>query len=134
MKNKKGDTRTKTLIDDIAKQEKKISKIEELWEFYELYKSKMEAAHYLDFDDMICFVLDKFENEAGFLSKIANQYEYLLVDEYQDTNKSQNEIVFNLTKALESENVFVVGDDDQIIYSFQGAKLDTIEKFLKRIS
>lgn len=130
-KNKKGDTRTKTLIDDIAKQEKKIAKIEELWEFYELYKSKMEAAHYLDFDDMICFVLDKFENEAGFLSKIANQYEYLLVDEYQDTNKSQNEIVFNLTKALESENVFVVGDDDQIIYSFQGAKLDTIEKFLK---
>lgn len=130
-KNKKGDTRTKTLIDDITKQEKKIAKIEELWEFYELYKSKMEAAHYLDFDDMICFVLDKFENEAGFLSKIANQYEYLLVDEYQDTNKSQNEIVFNLTKALESENVFVVGDDDQIIYSFQGAKLDTIEKFLK---
>lgn len=130
-KNKKGDTRTKTLIDNISNQEKKIAKIEELWKFYELYKSKMEAEHYLDFDDMICFVLDKFENEPGFLSQVANKYEYLLVDEYQDTNKSQNEIVFHLTKALESENVFVVGDDDQIIYSFQGAKLDTIEKFLK---
>lgn len=130
-KNKKGDTRTKTLIDNISNQEKKIAKIEELWKFYELYKSKMEAEHYLDFDDMICFVLDKFENEPGFSSQVANKYEYLLVDEYQDTNKSQNEIVFHLTKALESENVFVVGDDDQIIYSFQGAKLDTIEKFLK---
>nr|QGT49624.1 hypothetical protein Melaina855_0110 [uncultured Candidatus Melainabacteria bacterium] len=130
-KNKKGDTRTKTLIDDISSLEKKIAKITELWNFYECYKAKMEAEHYLDFDDMISFVLDKFENEPGFVSQVANKYEYLLVDEYQDTNKSQNEIVFHLTKSLNSENVFVVGDDDQIIFSFQGAKLDTIEKFLQ---
>lgn len=111
--------------------EKKIAKAEELWKFYELYKSKMEAQHYVDFNDMINFVLDKFETEPAFLSQIANKYEYILVDEYQDTNRNQNEIVFKLTKALESENVFVVGDDDQIIYTFQGARLDTIEKFLE---
>lgn len=111
--------------------EKKIAKAEELCKFYELYKSKMEELHYVDFSDMINLVLDKFEAEPAFLSQIANKYEYILVDEYQDTNKNQNEIVFKLTKALESENVFVVGDDDQIIYTFQGAKLDTIEKFLE---
>ena len=111
--------------------EKKIAKAEELWKFYKLYKSKMEDQHYVDFNDMINFVLDKFETEPAFLSQIANKYEYILVDEYQDTNRNQNEIVFKLTKALESENVFVVGDDDQIIYTFQGARLDTIEKFLE---
>ena len=111
--------------------EKKIAKAEELWMFYELYKSKMEDQHYVDFNDMINFVLDKFEIEPAFLSQIANKYKYILVDEYQDTNRNQNEIVFKLAKALESENVFVVGDDDQIIYTFQGARLDTIEKFLE---
>lgn len=129
-KNKKGDTRIKTLIGNIEDLESKIAKAKELWDFYELYLSKTIKNHYLDFNDMICLVLDKFENNPAFLDKIANNYEYILVDEYQDTNKSQNSIVFNLTKALKSENVFVVGDDDQIIYSFQGAKLDTIEKFL----
>ena len=119
------------VIGGIEKLEKQIAKAEVLWEFYELYKSKMEEQHYVDFNDMINFVLDKFETEPAFLSQIANKYEYILVDEYQDTNRNQNEIVFKLTKALESENVFVVGDDDQIIYTFQGARLDTIEKFLE---
>lgn len=131
VKLKKGDTRTKTLVGNIESHAKKIEQARELWEFYELYQSKMDTNHYIDYNDMINCVLEKFETSPAFLDKAANKYEYLLVDEYQDTNKSQNEIVFNLTHALISENVFVVGDDDQIIYSFQGAKLDTIEKFLE---
>ena len=110
---------------------KKIEQAKELWTFYELYQSKLEAQRYLDFNDMINMVLDKFEANQSFLYDIANRYEYIMVDEYQDTNKSQNEIVFALSHASETENVFVVGDDDQIIYRFQGAKLDTIEKYLK---
>lgn len=121
----------KRIPDGIESLEKKIAKVQELWKFYELYKAKMEEQHYVDFNDMINYVLDKFEEEPSFLYTIANKYKYILVDEYQDTNKNQNAIVFHLTKSLESENVFVVGDDDQIIYSFQGAKLDTIEKFLE---
>ncbi len=109
---------------------KKIEKACELWDFYELYSQKMYALRYLDFSDMINFVLDKFEKNPAFLNKIANEYEYVLVDEYQDTNASQNEIIFNLARALNSKNIFVVGDDDQIIYSFQGARLDSIENFL----
>ena len=130
-KLKKGDTRTKTLVSSIETQGKKIEQARELWQFYELYQSKMETNHYIDYNDMINSVLDKFEDSPSFLDKAANKYEYLLVDEYQDTNYSQNSIIFNLTHALKSENVFVVGDDDQIIYTFQGAKLDTIEKFLE---
>lgn len=131
-KTEQGKKITQKLLDGIDRLEKKIAKAQELWKFYELYRSKMEELHYLDFNDMINLVLEKFEEDSGFLSQIANKYEYILVDEYQDTNKRQNEIVFYLTEALESENVFVVGDDDQIIYTFQGARIDTIEKFLQK--
>jgi DNA helicase-2/ATP-dependent DNA helicase PcrA len=122
-KLKKGETRVKTLTGNIETQQKKIDQAKELWEFYELYQTKMGKNHYIDYNDMINSVLTKFDSNPAFLDKIANEYEYILVDEYQDTNKSQNEIVFNLTKNLKSENVFVVGDDDQIIYTFQGAKI-----------
>lgn len=130
-KLKKGDKRIKTLVSSIEAQGKKIEQARELWAFYERYQTKMEQNHYIDYNDMINCVLDKFDSSPAFLDKVANKYEYLLVDEYQDTNQSQNAIVFNLAHALKSENVFVVGDDDQIIYTFQGAKLDTIEKFLE---
>ncbi len=130
-KTEKGQKIPKKIPQGIERLKKQIAKAEELWKFYELYQSKMEELHYFDFNDMINLVLNKFEEDPAFLSQIANKYEYILVDEYQDTNKKQNEIVFYLTKALESENVFVVGDDDQIIYTFQGARLDTVEKFLE---
>lgn len=110
---------------------KKVEQAKELWTFFELYQQKMYEQRYIDYNDMINIVLEKFESSPSFLHKIANRYEYIMVDEYQDTNKSQNEIVFVLSHALDSENVFVVGDDDQIIYRFQGAKLDTIENYLK---
>ena len=119
---------------NIEKAELKIAKAEELWAFYEKYQEKMSKNHYLDYNDMISFVLEKFETSAGFLSKVANKYKYILVDEYQDTNLSQNSIVLYLTRAMENQNIFVVGDDDQIIFTFQGAKLDTIEKFLTEFS
>lgn len=110
---------------------KKVEQAKELWTFYELYGEKIAAQRYLDFNDMINMVLERFESSPSFLHQIANRYEYIMVDEYQDTNKSQNEIVFALSHALETENIFVVGDDDQIIYRFQGAKLDTIENYLR---
>lgn len=128
-KHAKGQFRTKTLEDKKTELEKEILKLQELWSFYELYQEKMDKFHLIDFNDMINLVLDKFESSPSFLEKISNQFEYILVDEYQDTNKSQNEIVFKLSSTC--KNVFVVGDDDQIIFGFQGAKLDTIEKYLE---
>jgi len=131
-KDSKDTKRLAKLPDLISTSEKEIRKAEEIWEFYEAYKAKTEREHYIDFDDMIGLVLDKFENSTAFLDKIANKYDYIMVDEYQDTNSSQNEIIFNLIKEIKSQNIFVVGDDDQIIYSFQGANLDTINGFLKQ--
>jgi len=130
-KKLKGDTRLKTDLGSLDTITKKINQAIELWQFYELYQEKLNKQRYLDFNDMINLVLDKFEQDSSFLAQIANRFEYIMVDEYQDTNKSQNDIVFNLASALDSQNIFVVGDDDQIIYRFQGAKLDTIQNFLK---
>lgn len=127
-KHSKGNFKTKTLENKKLELEKEINQMRELWGFYELYEEKKDKFHLIDFNDMINLVLNKFESSPSFLEKISKQYEYILVDEYQDTNKSQNEIVFNLSSNC--ENVFVVGDDDQIIFGFQGAKLDTIEKYL----
>lgn len=120
---------TKGKKDDIESLSKKIAQMKELWSFYELYTHKMKELNYIDFHDMINMVLEKFEDEdSSLLEEIAKKYEYILVDEYQDTNKAQNDVVFALSKYC--PNIFVVGDDDQIIYTFQGANLDTIENFL----
>ena len=114
---------------EIGSLANKIDQMKELWGFYELYTKKMRELNYIDFHDMINMVLEKFEDEnSSLLEEIAYKYEYILVDEYQDTNKAQNDIVFALSKFC--PNIFVVGDDDQIIYTFQGANLDTIENFL----
>ncbi len=125
------DKPTKKRKDDIENLTKKIAQMKELWGFYNLYTQKMRALNYIDFHDMINLVLEKLEEEdSSLLEEIAYKYEYILVDEYQDTNKAQNDIVFALSKFC--PNVFVVGDDDQIIYTFQGANLGTIETFLDK--
>ena len=115
----------------IEKLQLKIDKMSELWLIYEHYKEKCKERNLIDFSDMIDMVLTKFEEDKDFLSEIANNYEYIMVDEYQDTNASQNAIVINLAKAQTKKNVFVVGDDDQIIYRFQGADLYTVNNFRK---
>lgn len=125
----------KEVEDTLPKQaeylEQSIAKMKELWGLYELYEQKKKAAGYIDFTDMINCVLDKFEDKnSDILREVSNMYDFVLVDEYQDTNTAQNEIVFHLGENC--ENLFVVGDDDQIIFSFQGAHLDTIENLIKK--
>ena len=123
----------KKITDDLGKEkeklENKIPKMYELWQLYELYNKKLHDDYgCIDFYDMINMVLEKFEDKnSKLLEEIAYKYEYILVDEYQDTNKSQNDIVFALSGYC--PNIFVVGDDDQIIYTFQGASLDTLENY-----
>lgn len=120
----------KNLEDKVPDLEKKIGQARELWRLFESYTIKMRELSLLDFNDMIALVLMKFSESASFLDKIASNYDYFLVDEYQDTNNSQNALVFSFVDAKEEKNIFVVGDDDQIIYAFQGAQIDNIEKFL----
>lgn len=120
----------KTFLNSYESHKRKINKAKELWDIYEKYDVKLKQNNYIDFNDMINMVLEAFDNNSEFLERVAHQFKYFLVDEYQDTNYSQNKIVFKLAQGANSRNIFVVGDDDQIIYEFQGAKTDTLEKFL----
>ncbi len=129
-REQRGETRNKGRYDEIAKIEEKIAKALELWDIYELYSTKMLENNLIDFSDMINYVLDAFDEDKAFLKEVSKKYKYFLVDEYQDTNEAQNAIIFNLLEGNPEKNIFVVGDDDQIIYSFQGAKTDTLENFL----
>ena len=128
----KGETRNKTRLAEIEKIKTNIEKAKELWTLYELYSNKMHALSLIDFSDMINFVLSAFEEDITFLREVSNKYKYFLVDEYQDTNDLQNEIIFQLLDGNNEKNILVVGDDDQIIYGFQGANIDNIENFLLR--
>lgn len=127
-----GKTQNKGRYAELEKIKTNIEKAKELWTLYELYCNKMLNNNLIDFSDMINFVLNAFEEDESFLVKISNKYKYFLVDEYQDTNDLQNRIIFNLVDANDEKNIFVVGDDDQIIYGFQGAKSDNIENFLTK--
>ena len=124
--------RLKTVCNNIETQERKIGKAKEAWAIYEIYDLKLKQNNFIDFNDMINLVLTTFDSNEDFLKNVAKSYKYFLVDEYQDTNFSQNQIVFKLAQGSNNENVFVVGDDDQIIYGFQGAQTDNLEKFLIR--
>ncbi len=112
--------------------EKKVGRARELWGFYECYSNYMHDEGYIDFTDMISLVIKKFKTTPVLLDIISKKYDYFLVDEYQDTNPAQNTLIFNLVDSKEEKNVFVVGDDDQIIYGFQGAQIDNLEIFLRK--
>ncbi len=125
---------TKALENEITSTKEKIQKAEYLWNFYELYNLKTKERSLIDFEDMLTIVLNKFEQDEVFVKKVASNYTQILVDEYQDTSKIQNNIIFHLIDNMQKKNAFVVGDDDQTIYSFQGAHIDNIEKFIEKYS
>jgi len=124
--------RLKTVTGNIETHERKMGKAKEAWALYESYNLKLKQNNFIDFNDMINLVLETFDKNEDFLNKVSKSYKYFLVDEYQDTNLSQNNIVFKLAEGSNNQNIFVVGDDDQIIYGFQGAQTDNLEKFLLR--
>ncbi|PNR97142.1 ATPase AAA [Petrotoga sp. 9PWA.NaAc.5.4] len=100
--------------------------IEQIWSIYSRLKKDMNA---MDYDDLLVNTLQLFMTHRDILKKIAEQFQYVLVDEFQDTNKIQ----IDLIKALSSVhgNLIVVGDDSQSIYSFRGADFKNIKKFIE---
>lgn len=122
----------KGATDKIIKLEDTINKAKEAWEVIQIYRKKMLRKNLIDFNDMINLVLEVFESNPEFRAEVKSKYKYLLIDEYQDTNKSQNELIFSLAGEEPSANVMVVGDDDQIIFRFQGANTNNLELFLQK--
>jgi DNA helicase-2/ATP-dependent DNA helicase PcrA len=96
---------------------------------YQRYDAKMKAANRYDYDDMIIWVLKAFRENEEILRRYQERYHYILVDEFQDTSGSQNELLKFLLNYWETPNVFVVGDDDQSIFKFQGANMKNILDF-----
>jgi DNA helicase-2/ATP-dependent DNA helicase PcrA len=96
---------------------------------FPMFESFMKEARRYDYNDMILWVLEAFKTNPNLLLKYQERYLYFLVDEYQDTNGSQNEVLRQLTSYWDVPNIFVVGDDDQSIYRFQGANVRNIVDF-----
>ncbi|NND09414.1 MAG: ATP-dependent helicase [Saprospiraceae bacterium] len=90
------------------------------------FQEMMHEAGRYDFDDMIHWVKTMFQEDEGFKSQYQERFLYVLVDEYQDTNGAQNEIIKLLCDFWERPNLFVVGDDDQAIFRFQGANISNL--------
>ncbi|MBU3935097.1 ATP-dependent helicase, partial [Patescibacteria group bacterium] len=114
--------------------DKYIPKQLELLKIYRRYQKKLQTLGHYDFDDMILFVNKAFKDHPDLLLSYQEQFQYLLVDEYQDTNTAQNQIIDQLSSFHSSPNVFVVGDDDQSIFRFQGASIENIYNFYQRHS
>jgi len=96
---------------------------------YFLYQSRLKENNGLDFDDIIMFTVELFRNFPAVLEKYQNQFQYIMVDEYQDTNRAQY-LLINLL-ASKHRNLCVVGDDWQSIYKFRGADIKNILNFEK---
>lgn len=96
---------------------------------YKSYQAKMNSKSRYDYDDMIIWVLNAFRNNEEILRRYQERYQYVLVDEFQDTSGAQNELLKFIISYWETPNVFVVGDDDQSIFRFQGANMKNILDF-----
>ena len=96
-------------------------------DIYLRYAERCRQANAMDFDDLLVQTWLLFENHEDARRKYAERFQFVLVDEYQDTNYAQQAIVYQLTK--EHQRICVVGDDAQSIYSFRGANIDNILNF-----
>ena len=112
-----------------ALQDDANQKIPLVSEIYRQYVDRCKNSNAMDFDDLLVYTYVLFRDHEDIRCKYADQFKYVLVDEYQDTNYAQHSIVLQLTK--DSQRVCVVGDDAQSIYSFRGANIDNILKFTK---
>lgn len=125
----------KTLLSEISQRKNHLQLPEDLpsddepllIEIYSLYQKKLKEYGAIDFDDMLLLTVKLFETHPEVLSFYQEKWKYLSVDEYQDTNEAQYRLCKLL--AMRHQNLFVVGDPDQSIYSWRGAKIDNILHF-----
>lgn len=123
--HQKGDPK----IEQIDQETARMAKLSAAVDLYAVYEEAKYRARRYDYTDMILWVLRAFAEDELLLRNYQERYLYLLVDEYQDTNGSQNQLIRQLTSYWELPNVFIVGDDDQSIYEFQGARLKNLTDF-----
>ncbi len=106
------------------------AKMPRVGDIFMTYVQRCQQANAMDFDDLLTLTFKLFQEHEDIRKKYADRFDFLLVDEYQDTNHAQMRIVMQLCK--EKERVCAVGDDSQSIYSFRGANIDNILSFQSR--
>ncbi len=112
------------------KQETHILKLEELCLVFAEYNKELRAKSQYDFNDMINFVLEKFKEDEELKFHYAEKFQFIMLDEYQDTNNAQNTIIDMILSVSEwAPNIMVVWDDDQSIYRFQWANIENMLDF-----
>lgn len=119
---KAGDLKEADYNDEVERMGKLAAAVGE----FDKFQKMMRDENIYDFDDMINWVIDAFANNPTLKARYQERFLYILVDEYQDTSGTQNRIVELLTDYWDQPNIFVVGDDDQSIYRFQGANIENM--------
>lgn len=117
---------------EYADLEKRIDRARECADAYARYEALLREEKLFDFDDSILEVIRAFETTEELLRQFQEKYLYILADEHQDSNGSQNKLLELLANFFEEPNLFVVGDEKQAIFRFQGASLAHFTGFLKR--
>ncbi len=118
---------SKKIDNDSEIEDEEKNRQRELSQAYLTYSKLMLENNYLDFGDLIFYVLKLFKDRKNILKYYQNKFEYIMVDEFQDTNLAQYELIKLLSKT--HNNLTVVGDDNQAIYKFRGASLSNILQF-----
>ncbi|MFN4972648.1 MAG: ATP-dependent helicase [Bacteroidota bacterium] len=130
-KGKKGELNTT----QFNKELDKMNRLKAAAATFDTYITKLKANSRYDFDDMINWVLQAFQQNESMLLTYQERYLYFLVDEFQDTSGTQNMLLTLLTAYWQNNpNIFCVGDDDQSIFRFQGANVENIHSFIKQYS
>ena len=112
-------------------EQNKRAKMPAIGKIYVVYVQRCRQANAMDFDDLLMLTFQLFRDHEEIRQKYAGRFDYILVDEYQDTNHVQMSIVMQLCK--EKLRVCAVGDDSQSIYSFRGANIDNILNYQKQL-
>lgn len=109
--------------------EKNIGKLDEFLRVFGAYQKSLQELKKYDFNDMLLGVVKVLEKNKYLLLNIQEKYQYILIDEHQDTNAAQNRLIELIANFFELPNLFVVGDEKQAIYRFQGASLENFLYF-----
>jgi DNA helicase-2/ATP-dependent DNA helicase PcrA len=125
---KKGDLKE----GEYKKAVEKLDKLRAGARLLEAYERLLLERRRYDYEDMLQWVLRAFSTNENLLRYYQERYLYYLVDEFQDTNGAQLQLLYHLTNFWEAPNLFVVGDDDQSIFEFQGARLRNVGEFAER--
>jgi DNA helicase-2/ATP-dependent DNA helicase PcrA len=110
----------------------KLERLKSAADLFPKYQTALETAGRYEYEDMLLWVNRAFQKNEALLRTYQERYQYILVDEFQDTNGAQFNLLVQLLNFWDIPNIFIVGDDDQSIYEFQGARLANLLNFSQR--